>query len=654
MSQEGKTIHPVSRAVLAIIALVVIVVSGNMLVSSLGIGHKSADLTEDRIHSLSDGTKSILRELGAPVVIRYYASRSSDYMPERLKLHMRRVDDMLDEYESIADGMLKVEHLDPEPDTDAEDSANLDGISGQPINNEDLYFGLAVSCLDRTATLPFLSPNDETTLEYEISRAIAEVSATRKPTIGLMSGMPITGGAAAMPGQPPAQPWVFYNQLSRFYEIEDLTMTPAEIDPDKYNLVLVFHPTDITEEAEFALDQYLLQGGTIVACVDPYSVAARMTGGGNPMMGGGGTPVASDLPKLFEGWGLELSSQVVGDPTYATDMNANRTGLAVLTVTQEGMPIEDSVITKDLSSVTLFLPGGLTKSGGGGVSAQTLIKASPQAGLVDNLKASNLDPSLITSFRPDGKTHELAVHLSGNFKTAFPDGKPGEEEAEETPDSADPSAEAGEDEDASEESAEGDEESADPGYLTEATKAGNVFVISDVDAFYDRFAYSIGNFGRQEIVLGQLNGNVPLLFNIIDQAASSTHLIGARSRAATSRPFTVFREMEAEANQRVGKEIEAFETQAEEAQKKLDELQSQKTQGTELFLSPEQEAEIRKFREQEVEARKKIRELQKELKREKDQLKGQLTLANIAIVPLAVIVAGILFFIGRKKRTRAR
>ena len=204
MSQEDKTLHPVARAILAIAALAVIVVAGNMLVSSLGIGHKTLDLTEDRIHTLSEGTEKILEELSAPVVIRYYASRTTDYMPEDFKLHMRRVDDLLAEYENLApDGKLQIENLDPEPDTDAEDAAHLDGISGQTINNENVYLGLAVSCLDRTTTIPFLDPRDETMLEYEISRAIAEVSATRKPVIGVMSALDLAGGPPSMPGQPP-------------------------------------------------------------------------------------------------------------------------------------------------------------------------------------------------------------------------------------------------------------------------------------------------------------------------------------------------------------------------------------------------------------------------------------------------------------------
>ncbi|GAA5483256.1 Gldg family protein [Haloferula sargassicola] len=647
MSKDSKTLHPVARAGLAIGALAAIVVAGNMLVASLGIGHKTLDLTEEKVHSLSDGTKAILHDLAAPVVIRYYATRSSDYMPEELKLHMRRVDDLLAEYQNLAGGKLKIENLDPQPDTDAEDAANLDGISGQQINDENLYFGMAVSCLDRTTTLPFLNPQDETMLEYNISRAIAEVSATRKPTVGVMSALPISGGAPSMPGQQPQQPWVIYNQLSQSYQVEDLTMTPGEIDPEKYSVVLLIHPAEITPEAEFALDQYVLKGGTVIACIDPFSVTAQMMGGGNPMMGQPGTPTSSTLPTLMKAWGVEMpTNQSVGDASYQTNMNRGRPGLAVLTVPEDGMPQKDSIVTKNLNSVVFFLPGGMTASGGAGVAVDTLVNSSKDSGLVDNLPASRLDPSLLTSFRPDDKVYDLVLHLHGKFKTAFPEGDPAKaaEKKDEKPDDATADADAKKDE---------PKEETGPKALTEGAKEGNVFLISDVDAFYDQFAYAVQRLGNMQLAQ-PINGNSSLLFNLIDQAASSTHLIGSRSRAATSRPFTVFSKMEADANQRVGEKITEFETKADEAQQRLNELQAQKSKGNELYLTPEQEKEIQALREQEVDARKQIRELQKDLRRDKDRIAGNIIAWNIAGIPaLIVIVAGALLII-RRASTRAR
>ena len=627
-----KITHPVTRAAFGVAALVAIAVFANWLVSLTPAGNRGADFTEKQIHTLSDGTKAILGELDTPVVVRYYASRNTDYMPEELKLHMRRVDDLMKEYASLSKGRLRVENLDPQPDTDAEDSANLDGINGQRMDDQNLYFGLAVSCLDKTSVIPFLDPREETMLEYHLSKAIAEVTTPTKPKIGIMTALDLKGGPAMMQGQRPTPPWVIYSQLKQSFDIVDISMEAATIDPKIIKVLLLFHPAGITPAAEYSVDQYLLNGGTVVACLDPFSVAAQMTGGGNPMMGQQGTPTSSTLPTLLSAWGVSFESgKVLGDPAFATKLAGDRTGLAVLTLTKESMPQKDNVITKDLESVTFFLPGAYTKTGGGGVAANTLMKSTTGAGFVDSMRASQLDPTLDTTFRSSGTAYDLVTYLTGKFKTAFPDGKP-KAEGEATDEKKDETK---------------------PASLKEGVADGNVFLIADVDAFYDRFAYNVQNFGGMQMA-SPINGNASLLFNLLDQAVGSKHLIGSRSRSAIRRPFTVVQKMEADFNKQVGTRIEEFQEKQKAAQQKLSELQAQKSRGSELMLSPAQEEEIRKLRKEQVEYSKLIREQQKDLRRQKDKLAGKITLLNVAAMPLIVILVGFGLFIQRRRSTRAR
>ena len=629
-----KSNSPITRATVAVIALVAIAIFANWLVSLSSFGNRGADFTEKQIHTLSDGTRAILGEIGAPVVLRYYASRNTDYMPEEIKLHMRRVDDLLKEYASLSKGKLHIENLDPQPDTDAEDSAKLDGINGQRMDDQNLYFGLAISCLDKTSVIPFIDPRQETMLEYQLSKAIAEVSAPSKPKIGVMSALSLKGEAAGMPGQKAAPGWVIYQQLKQSFDIEDIPMTTTTIDPKSIKVLLLFHPAEITPEAEFAVDQYLLGGGTVVACLDAFSVAAQMTGGGNPMMGMPGAPTTSTLPTLLKSWGVSFESgKVLADPSYSTRMAGNRDALAVLTLTKDAMPQADSVITKDLDSVTLFLPGAFTVNTTEGISANTLIKSSNGSGFVDSMRASQLDPALSTSFRPSGTAYNLVTYLSGNFKTAFPDGKP---QAAAPADGAQPQ-----------------NPEANTNHLKQSASAGHVFLIADVDAFYDRFAYNLQNFGGVQMA-SPINGNASLLFNLLDQATGSKHLIGSRSRSAIRRPFTVVQKMEAEFNQQVGTKIEEFQEKQKAAQQKLSDLQAQKSRGNELYLSPEQEAEIRKLRKEQVEYSKLIREQEKDLRRPKDKLPGNNTLFNVAGMPLLVTLFGLGLFIQRRRSTRAR
>ena len=310
------------------------------------------------------------------------------------------------------------------------------------------------------------------------------------------------------------------------------------------------------------------------------------------------------------------SGQVLADPAYATKLAGDRVGLAVLTLTKDAMPQKDNVITKDLDSVTFFLPGAFTKTSGGGVSTNTLIKSTTGAGFVDSMRASQLDPSLTTTFRPSGTAYDLVTYLSGTFKTAFPDGKP-RRKTKPRPRTKRRMTKR---------------TRPKPTWLKEGTSPGNVFLIADVDAFYDRFAYNVQNFGGMQMA-SPVNGNASLLFNLLDQAVGSKHLIGSRSRSAIRRPFTVVQKMEADFNKQVGSKIEEFQEKQKAAQQKLSELQAKKSRGSELYLSPEQEAEIRKLRQEQVEYSKLIREQQKELRRQKDKLAGKITLLNVAVMP---------------------
>ncbi len=634
----AKTTQPVTRAALGIVALTAIVLLANWLVSLTPFGSKGADFTENRIHTLSDGTRSLLAELDTPVVIRYYASRNTDYMPEEIKLHMRRVDDLLKEYVSLSKGRIRVENLDPEPDTDAEDSANLDEVIGRRIDDQNLYLGIAVACLDKTSSIPFLDPEQETMLEYDLSKAISEVTTPKKPVLGIMSAFNLAGSPAMMPGQQGPPPWVLYQQLKQAYDVRDIEMTVKSIDPNEIKVLLLIHPAGITPAAEFAVDQFVLGGGTVIACLDSYSVTAQMTGGGNPMMGQPGLPVSSTLPTLLPAWGMTFeATRVLGDPTNQTMMAGNRPAIGVLSLPQSSMPQKDNVITKDLGSIVLFLPGAFTKTGGAGLAANTLVNSSPQAGFVDAVKASQVDPTLAYSLRPSGTPYDLVTYLSGTFKTAFPKGDPG----------APP-------EEPKKEGAEKKEEPAKPAHLTESKVPGNVFLIADVDAFYNDFAYRVAMLSRTQMSAAPINGNSTLLLNILDQTTGSKHLIGSRSRAAIRRPFTVIQEMEADFNKEVGAKITEFEEKQKAAQEKLTELQSKKSRGSELFLSPEQEAEIKNLREEQVNYARMIRDQQKELRRRKDELGGKITLLNVAAMPALVVLFGIGLYVKRRSSTRAR
>jgi len=350
-----------SKTALGVIALLTIAFLTNWLVSLLPIGNRGLDLTEDKVHTISDGTKAILQELDAPITINYYVTRKSDYLTERLKLYIKRVDGVLKQYESLSDGKLRIVYLDPQPDTDAEDSANLDGISGQRINEDNIYFGLSVQCLDKKSTIPFLNPTNETLLEYNLSSAISEVSLTQKPIIGIISPFQMEGsGIPSFPGQPPQpQAWLIYEQLSQQYTLRDMRGYPKAYDPEDLDALFLIHPTDITPEAEYQIDQYILKGGTVIAALDAFSIIAAQTRPTpdplNPTPQEG-LPTSSTLPSLLPSWGVTFEHQkTLADGKYRTQLPQ---GLAVsiLSLPEEAITDSEEIATLGINDVFFPFP----------------------------------------------------------------------------------------------------------------------------------------------------------------------------------------------------------------------------------------------------------------------------------------------------------
>ncbi len=648
--QHLKTTHPVVRAAFGITALVLIAFLANWLIALTSFGTKGADFTADQVHTLSKGTKSILAKLDAPLTIRYYASRKNEALPRETKLFIRRIDDILKEYVNLSNGKLRVENLDPQPDTDAEDSANLDGVQTQNINQyENVSLGLAVSCLDQTTRInidPFDTQSldeQETMFEYNLSRAVGEVTAVKKPVIGVMSALNLKPSPAMMPGQQGNPGWVMMQQLGQMYDIRDVEMAATEI-PDDVNVLLLVHPAGINADTEFALDQFILRGGTLIACLDAYSFEAAATAGGNPMFGGGGggTPVSSTLPTLLPAWNINFeSNQTLADAKYRTILQGNRPGYAILSLPKESMPDKSDVITKNLNDLFFVLPGAITNQGNNGLAASSLVKSSVQSGLVDAMEASQFSSNIAIGNR---RSYELVTRLTGRFKTAFPEGKPSEKKDAEADDQKKPD----EDDKKSEQSKK--EESK---WLKEGKADSSVFLIADTDAFSNQGAYRIQNMGGMQAAM-PYNGNSVLLLNIIDQAASSADLIGARSRASIRRPFTLIREMEAAAESTTQDKQQELQAKLKAAQDRLAKIAADRNNSRDVRLAPEMEAEEKKFREEVTETNRQIRGLYKDLKRDKDSLSSHIIALNLLGMPSIVLFAGMAVAFSRRRSSRAR
>ncbi|MBV8377059.1 MAG: Gldg family protein [Verrucomicrobia bacterium] len=628
-------------SVVGVLAVLVIIVAINVLG---GFFKFRTDLTENKLYTLSNGTKKILHKLDTDVVVRFYFSKDDPAVPVPLRTYAQEVQDLLDEYQQYSHGKVKVIKLDPKPDSDAEDSANLDGIEGQPIDLTDkVYLGLAVSCLDAKTTIPYLSPDRETLLEYDISRAISSVANPKKAVLGVMSALPVTGREAGpmmmQQRQQSSPPWIFLNELKENYVVRDVPLTTDKIDDDVTVLVLV-HPQGITDDAQFAIDQFLLRGGKMVALLDPYSFVEAQTAA----QYGGAPSYDSTLSKLLPAWGIDFSvKQMIADPAFASQVqrqNGVQSDPTILSITREGIN-KDDALSAAVSDLLMPFAGAFTGKPADGLKEEVLVKSSNQAGLV-NVSLIEAGPDVIRrQWKSANTAYPIAIRLSGKFKTAFSNGKPaGKDSAKPSPSpapSAAPSAAPGSKE----------------GYLKEAKSEGVVILVGDSDFAYDSIA------GRAQQVMTQTvfvpsNGNLNFIQSSVEQLAGDSDLIGIRSRASGNRPFVVVNKMEAAAEQKYQSKIDALEDDLNQTRQNLAALQTSKQSDQKTLLSPEQQAEIKKFQENEATTNKELKVLRKNLRQEIDSLQTTVKWVDIAAMPLIVTLVGLTLAVVKRRRRAAR
>jgi len=607
-----------------------------------------ADLTEGDLYTLSEGSKKLLDKLdeeragdnqASQLEIRLYITNDKG-VPVFISEHGRKIEDLLDQYEAYAGSNLVLNKINPRRDTEEEDAAISDGMQLLGSASNGFYVGMAISYLDSTETIPFLDPTPAkaATLEYDISRSIKNLLQVKsdRQTVGVMSSLNVWGGPD--PSNPMAMmnrgaqqpPWIFIRQLQRDFNVERLEPAATAI-PSAVDILLVIHPKNVSPATEYALDQFVLRGGKLIAFVDP--LALQDTGNNqNPQMQIPGMGGASNLTRLFSKWGVPFDgTQVVADLKFKLlqrdHMARGRNLPAFLSLGKEALNSEE-IATRDLGTIRLPYAGSFdTSNVATGLKVTELITSSDQAKLVDGMSSQFNGDKIVNSFLTGGKdgkpvTSEkltMALRLSGKFTTAFPDGKPDPEPA-----------------------ANGEEKTGDATHLTESENDNHVCIIGDTDILADEHFIVQQRF--------QISQNIPLVQNLIDFFGDST-LINIRSRNQ-DRPFTTIVNLKKDARERFEDELKKLEEQQQKILQEKTKLESTGEGSNQFTLSIDPEA-LKEIRKNEVENNRQRREIQKSLQSEIDWIELKIKLANIGAMPLGVILFGVVFFILKRKKTAA-
>ena len=599
--------------VLTAVVFFALVFINNRLLSPIRL-----DLTENQVYSLSTGSKKVLADIDEPVNLYFFFSEKATKNMTSLRNYANRVESLLNEYQTIAKGKIKLQIIDPQPFSEQEDLANQYGLTGATIGaaGESIYMGLAATnAIGEQKVIAFFDPKQESFLEYEISKLIYQLSQPNPVKVTLLTDLNIAGGQNPMTGQfDPA--WTFYTQLQQLYQVE-LVGSDITTLPDDTDLLVLVHPKNLSESLLFAVDQYALKGGKVLAFVDPHNESDPMA-----MMTGAMGPNSSSLDRLFTAWGINFDSQhVLLDAMAGLDIRTQAGGVTrhfgFIGLGAEQLDRKD-ITTANLEVINGASFGTFSRASDAASQWTPLMQSTINADLLDTTTyAMTRDPDeLARQYQSKNRQYVLAARINGKAVSAFESAPQGAAQAD----------------------------------FRESSDGLNVVVVGDTDLLSDRFWVQQANFFGQTIFTPFAN-NGDFVTNAVENLSGSDALISIRSRGTFARPFIKVDELTVVAEQKFREQEQILQQQLDETEQQLIQLQNQQGETTALAVSPEQQQAIDQFVQKKIEIRKALREVRHQLDKDIESLGNWLKFGNIALAPMALVL--MLMLAGTLLRTRS-
>ncbi len=607
-----------------VLLLLALLFVGATVISNLVLRGARIDLTANNEYTLSDGSKEILASIDEPINLYFYFSDEASRDLAPIRTYAQRVRELLEEMASRTGGKLKLSVIDPQPFSEEEDEATAAGLQSVPVGStgDKLFFGLAGSnSLNGKASIPFFQPDKEVFLEYDVAKLIQGLIKPDKPVIGLISSLPIGGGFDPT-SQKMSDPWAVMQQLDDMFEVRPLGLEVKEIDKD-VKLLMVVHPKALADDTVYAIEQFVLGGGRLLLFVDPNSSVDQS--GADPQNPSAAmfADKSSNLEKLLSAWGVDYKpDQVVVDRALGLQVQVSQTEPPVthpliLGLRKEQMNPEDLVSAK-LNLVNIDSAGHFKLKDGATVKLEPLLQSSSESTTASTERTRFLpDPrELLKDFAPSGENYMIAARLSGKLKSAFPD------------------------------------RASAAGHIAESAEDAQAILVADTDILSNRLWVQVQNFFGQQL-MNPFADNGDLITNSADNLSGSSALISIRGRSSSTRPFEVVEDMRRAADERFRATEEQLQAQLTETERKLNELQAAKGDENAMIMTPEQQAEILRFQSEKLRIRKELRDVRRSLDQDIQSLGSRTKFINIALVPLGVIIAALLFWNLRRGRRRS-
>ncbi len=565
------------------------------------------DVTEDRRYSLSEGTRDVLSSLSEPVIFRYYLSESDNTLPLELRSYANYVRDVLEQFSKASNGLLAVELMDPLPDTEAEVSAQLDGIRGHPVGEDaDAYMGLCISALKKNDVIPFLNPERENDLEYDLVSRIQRVTQGKKPKAAIYSNL-TTFGKGRVP------PWALVELLDQHYEITHIK-NDRDALPENLELLIVIHPQDPALVFDQAVEKYLRQGGRAIIMMDTVTVSKMAY---NEKLTEGNA--SSSWDSLLGALKLSFTSkEAVLDMNFKHRLNRGNGPEVlncVLMLDERGVNPNHS-ITEGLQQIILPIAGAFFGEGLSSMEQTVLLRSSPDSQLYDNKDLIDLSEitgkRLLNQFKADADVYPLAILLEGVVPSFT---------------------------------------GQDP---LENPEPAKILLLSDADMASDPFAGSMVE-NQKRVEFKPASANLPFIFNVIDHLAGDTNLNQIRGRSQTQRPLTRLIELRRKAEERYLAKINELEEEQEHLMKSISPGQlSSGIIASQGSLDQLSQNYIQQLKQRRVQVNQDLRQLRRDFRSSIQRIESTIKWLNIVGLPVLIAIAGVVVTSIRHFKGRAR
>lgn len=610
----------------ATFAVLAVLFVGLTIIFSHAFRGARLDLTQNRLYTLAPGTTRLVSSLQEPVNLYFYFSQQASVAVPPLRAYAGRVRELLEEIAARSGGKIRLHVVDPQPYSDDEDRATELGLKSVPLGNgnEPIWFGLAGSnSTDGRAVIDFFQPDKEEFLEYDVARLIHELSTPQRKSVGLLSTLPIAGGFDPTSGGM-RPPWIIAAQLRELFDLKTIgpeaTALPAGLDA-----LMVVQPKGLSPALQYAIDQYVMNGGRLLLFVDPDS---QFETAGGPAAAYAGSDKSSTFEPMLGAWGVGYNPrEAVGDLEHALLVGNPSGGQPVRHLGFAGLGADNfakgDVITASLGTINVATPGHLDARKLEGVTFEPLISTSTESAPlpVERLALAATPDSLRQGFKPTGQRYVIAARLSGSLPSAFPSGPP-----------------------------PGVTPAAAP--LAKAREPANVVVVADTDLLADKLWVRSGSLYGQRYAEPWAN-NGDFVLNALDNLTGSADLIGIRGRPTFTRPFTRVDRLRAQADDRLRSQEAELERQLADTERKLGDLQSHREDRQSLVLSAEQKRELERFQQEKLRVRKELRRVRRGLDEQIERLGTTLKLINVLAMPLVLSLVALGAAVLARRRRRA-